>query len=234
MKKFADLFSLNKNLSHAYLIVGEPDSITQELKNFFTQKFGEDFVSLANPDFSLKKDSLWSIAESRELKNFNSRRPVKYSAKISVIIPETITLEAQNSLLKTLEEPALDTHFFIITKRLDEYLPTIISRCEIIRFENKIFPPALCQLAEEWLNDDLAIRLEKNKIILAQQENNPTYIVDWLNCLIDVYWNKVSLQMTKKSVSSAEALIKAISYASQRGGSPRIILDNLAGIVSND
>jgi DNA polymerase-3 subunit delta' len=41
---------------------------------------------------------------------------------------------AQNSLLRTLEEPPEDTHFILINHSLERLLPTIRSRCQSIRF----------------------------------------------------------------------------------------------------
>ncbi|MBN1114360.1 MAG: DNA polymerase III subunit [Oligoflexia bacterium] len=39
-----------------------------------------------------------------------------------------------NALLKTLEEPPADTVFFLLSSNLNRMLPTIISRCELVRF----------------------------------------------------------------------------------------------------
>jgi DNA polymerase-3 subunit delta' len=43
--------------------------------------------------------------------------------------------EAANRLLKTLEEPASFVHLILLTDRLGEILPTIRSRCQVVRFE---------------------------------------------------------------------------------------------------
>jgi len=54
----------------------------------------------------------------------------------AMIIPqaELMTPQAQNCLLKTLEEPPEDTVFFLITEQPGSLLPTIVSRCRVIRF----------------------------------------------------------------------------------------------------
>jgi len=44
------------------------------------------------------------------------------------------TLEAANSALKIMEEPPPDTVFILISETEREILPTILSRCEIVRF----------------------------------------------------------------------------------------------------
>lgn len=41
---------------------------------------------------------------------------------------------AANALLKTLEEPSPDSYIFLVTSRPDSLLPTILSRCQTLRF----------------------------------------------------------------------------------------------------
>ena len=43
--------------------------------------------------------------------------------------------EAANRMLKTLEEPPDFVHLILITDRLAEVLPTIRSRCQLVRFD---------------------------------------------------------------------------------------------------
>ena len=47
---------------------------------------------------------------------------------------EKMTPQAQNCLLKTLEEPPQGTVFFLITDQPGALLPTIVSRCRTVRF----------------------------------------------------------------------------------------------------
>ena len=51
---------------------------------------------------------------------------------------EKMTQEAQNSFLKLLEEPPKDVVFIIITKNPESLLPTIRSRCQLIRINAEI------------------------------------------------------------------------------------------------
>jgi len=65
-----------------------------------------------------------------------SLRP--YSARKQVVVidgAERLTEEAANSLLKSLEEPSASTHFLLVTAHLAHCLPTVRSRCQIIRCE---------------------------------------------------------------------------------------------------
>ncbi len=49
----------------------------------------------------------------------------------------TLTIEAQNALLKTLEEPPPHARVIVESPTADIFLPTIISRCQLIRLKNQ-------------------------------------------------------------------------------------------------
>jgi DNA polymerase III subunit delta' len=71
----------------------------------------------------------------RHLESEANFRPYEAPARIFIIDgAEKMNDAASNALLKTLEEPPLDSHIFLITSRPDSLLPTIRSRCQMIRF----------------------------------------------------------------------------------------------------
>lgn len=71
-----------------------------------------------------------------DVRNFQSQiflKPSQGKEKGVIIDAATgITTEAQNSLLKVLEEPPANTYIIIIALNKDAFLPTILSRCKII------------------------------------------------------------------------------------------------------
>jgi DNA polymerase-3 subunit delta' len=79
-------------------------------------------------DKKLSKDI--SIAQIRALADFSELSSMRSGARIALIYPaETMNLSAANALLKTLEEPGGQFHFFLITDAPHRLLPTIRSRC---------------------------------------------------------------------------------------------------------
>lgn len=48
-------------------------------------------------------------------------------------LPERMNIQAANTLLKILEEPPSETHFFLVSEHPEQLLPTIRSRCQMIR-----------------------------------------------------------------------------------------------------
>jgi DNA polymerase III subunit delta' len=105
----------------------------------------EQFDKLIYPDLFVverelnektdKKKQFISVNQIRELLEKINKRSFLNSYKI-VIIKEAHLLnkEASNSLLKTLEEPTQKTVIILISDNRDLILPTIQSRCQMIKF----------------------------------------------------------------------------------------------------
>ncbi|MBI2330362.1 hypothetical protein HYU94_03150 [Candidatus Daviesbacteria bacterium] len=95
-------------------------------------------VKLNHPDvLYFKVGEKLGIAEARKIKEHFSLKP--YSAKgRSVIIEDAsvMTVEAQNALLKTIEELPKEAILIFGTPSDANFLPTILSRCEIIRIKD--------------------------------------------------------------------------------------------------
>src|SRR5437588_8323364 len=65
-----------------------------------------------------------------------SKTPFEASSRVFVIERvDELGDEAANRMLKTLEEPASFVHLILLTDRLVEVLPTIRSRCQLVRFD---------------------------------------------------------------------------------------------------
>ncbi len=65
-------------------------------------------------------------------------KPLKSKTKAIIVEDaQTLTIEAQNALLKTLEEPPDNTIIMLGTDNKEVLLPTILSRCQIIELEEE-------------------------------------------------------------------------------------------------
>jgi DNA polymerase-3 subunit delta' len=65
-----------------------------------------------------------------------SKTPFEATCRVFVIEHvDELGDEAANRMLKTLEEPASFVHLILLTTRLVEVLPTIRSRCQVVRFD---------------------------------------------------------------------------------------------------
>ncbi|MCG2685999.1 hypothetical protein L6258_01350 [Candidatus Parcubacteria bacterium] len=79
------------------------------------------------------------IDQVRDLGKFLSRKPFAAPQKAG-IIPEAgdLTTEAQNALLKTLEEPPAHSQIILTTRGAAALLPTVVSRCQVLELGPKI------------------------------------------------------------------------------------------------
>lgn len=76
-----------------------------------------------------------SIDQLREIQRELSLRPYEAPRKACIIEPaERMSVNAANSLLKTLEEPPGNAIIILLSENADILLPTIRSRCQLIRF----------------------------------------------------------------------------------------------------
>lgn len=85
-----------------------------------------------HPDVSFEEISRFGIKHSVRLRAQQQTGPILASRRFFTFQIETMTLEAQNALLKTLEEPAKTSCFFFLFPRRIAVLPTLCSRAAVI------------------------------------------------------------------------------------------------------
>ncbi len=90
----------------------------------------------SHPDLVIiEREGSIGIDNSRMIAKEISERPYESDKRVIIINnAETMTIEAANALLKTLEEPPPYNHFFIITSSEREIPMTIRSRCNRVAF----------------------------------------------------------------------------------------------------
>jgi DNA polymerase-3 subunit delta' len=92
--------------------------------------------------------SVVTIDQVRRLQEALPYRPLTSSRRV-VLIPEAtrLNLEASNALLKILEEPPPHALFVLATAQRDRVLPTILSRCQVVRCASPSPEAAVAHLA---------------------------------------------------------------------------------------
>lgn len=113
------------------------------------------------------------IDQVRELVEFAGKTASLGQRKVILISPaDSMTTQASNALLKSLEEPSADTHMILVSHRLQGLPATIRSRCQTLKF---VMPSAEQSLV--WLDgftqnqadSKKALDLTRGKVILAAQ-----------------------------------------------------------------
>jgi DNA polymerase III subunit delta' len=149
-KAYLEKLLLKKQLSNTNLFHG-PDGIGKSLfaQNLAMHLIYPDGISdiakqkmLNNnhPDLHIYKPegktSMHSIAAMRDLISQVYIAAFEGKAKVFIIHDaERMLPSSANALLKTLEEPTFDSFIFLLTSKLEDMLPTIVSRCSKILFQ---------------------------------------------------------------------------------------------------
>lgn len=126
----------NNTLSHAHLIVG-PDGIGKSiLAKIFALKIlrkdkEADYIDIIN--YSPKKAS-FGVDDVRNIIEEVSKKPYEGNEKVIIIHEgDKLTIQAQNALLKTIEEPPKGVFIILLSESLELLLDTIKSRCQVYK-----------------------------------------------------------------------------------------------------
>lgn len=126
----------NKTLSHAHIIVGEDGIGKSKLGDIFSSLILEKEIFKKHVDsieYRPKKASM-GVDEVREIIEEVNKKPYEGDKKVILIYAgEKLTIQAQNALLKTIEEPPSGRFIIILTTSLEVILETIKSRCQIYK-----------------------------------------------------------------------------------------------------
>ena len=178
--------STNK-VSHAYIINGERSSGKEFIARVFAMALqcekgevepcGEchsckQALSNNQPDIiyvSHEKPNTISVEDIRTQINGDiDVKPYSSPRKIYIMNEgEKMTVQAQNALLKTLEEPPEYAVILILTTQVEALLPTIISRCVVLNMK-----PVSDALVKKYLMEELAVPDYKANICVAFARGN--------------------------------------------------------------
>ena len=116
-----------------------------------------------------------SIDRIRELRKTCTIKPMEGKRIIIIAEADKMTIEAANSLLKILEEPPKSTHIILTSSQYNSLLPTIISRCQELRFG--ILSD---ELVEQALVDQYQVETEQARLVSKICQGNFRRAIEWL------------------------------------------------------
>ena len=178
--------SMNK-VSHAYIINGERSSGKEFIARIFamalqcekggTEPCGEchsckQAMSNNQPDIIYighEKPNTIGVEDIRgQINNDIGIKPYSSPRKIYIMNEgEKMTVQAQNALLKTLEEPPEYAVILILTTNVEALLPTILSRCVVLNMK-----PVPDAKVKKYLMEELGVPDYKANICVAFARGN--------------------------------------------------------------
>lgn len=214
---------------HAFLITGTDEndrtSVVESLLKLW-QVHPADRHELTESGSSI------GIAETKSFLSLLKLTPMLSEYAVGIIRhAHLMTPEAQNSLLKILEEPSPRCRFIICSPETERMLPTVVSRCFVKPAPRKALPavdPKVSLLLEELPHLSEGQLLAKTDTIAATREDSRTFMV---NALISLHQSFSASQSDRSGNISyqdkavqAHKLLRGLSYL-EANVNPKSCLD---------
>lgn len=134
------------------VVVGKTSKINEYINEFVSSKKIKPYNIIRTGDRT-------KISEAREIKKIISLKANQKEARL-IILTSDITLEAQNALLKTLEEVPDNIYFMITAENKENLIDTILSRCKIVNLAKDTSAP----------DDNLEFEKEIKAVVSAEDK----------------------------------------------------------------
>ena len=206
------------------------ESVRSLISKLWERPLNEDPFTLNNPDIhTLKSDNIKSIGiqDVKDLQKEMIFSPFKEKVQIA-LIPQAdrLTVEAQNSFLKVLEDGSSNTAYILTTNSEKSLLPTVISR------SMKIYSKEQVGQRVEYkyhliLGKDLITSFSEIESISKDKEKTEEFLRD-----LELYYQdilKENIQNSRDTLAVSDS-IKQVLKTRQRisaNGNKRLLLENL-------
>lgn len=162
-------------------------------------------------------DTLWfendeklGVEQVKSIRAHISLKP--YSAKGRAIVLESaqnLTPEAQNALLKTLEEPPESAIIILGADSETTLLPTLLSRCQVIRIKNQESRVKLDKTFVEDIDKLTGLSIEQRFAFIEKLEDKEAF----LQALINLYQIQLQSHTDSGIIEFTKQLLEAEKWA---------------------
>lgn len=184
----------------------------QARKETINSILGDHGLKLTHPDLLYfdEPDKL-GVEEAKKIRQHLSLKPYQGKSRaIALVSAYNLTLEAQNALLKTLEEPP-DTALIILgSPSEDNLLPTVVSRCQVIFINNQTIKD-LEKSEIEKIDRLLKMNMEERFLFIEGMDNRDKF----LSALTSYFYSRSHLGGGRLNIEFLQALIQAEKWTRQ-------------------
>jgi hypothetical protein len=206
--------------------------------------------SSANLDFFHQTFEILTIDDSRKVQEIHASKPFSADIpRIFIIEMYGATREAQNALLKIIEEPQPGNFFFFVIPSIDILLPTVRSRVQIMEIARGV-TDSFGTVGTDFITMPLGKRIAFVDALaadVADEKKAKHEAVSFLNAVeralhdlsgISTGTPAVSAGMSRDTREAFAAIARARDYANDRAPSLKMLLEyvalSLESILSNN
>jgi DNA polymerase III delta prime subunit len=223
-----------ENLYHSYIVEADPETACPVLLEYIKER-GD--IEGGSPDLLYQLYDSFTVGDCVLIKEWHSNRGITGGKRICIIGTKFINHEAEKSLLKLLEEPATNTHFFIVVPNSSVLLDTIRSRAHVVKISSEL-NLSDNKNAGNFLKKSSTDRIEQISEIIKKNKDNEnsgglrSEAIELINNLEKITHQK--LKTDKKNLEilfALEELQKAREYLGTPGASTKMILEHIALVI---
>ena len=219
----------------AYLIRGGEESLDMLVAKLEKEKV----IGRGNPDLFTRSYRKFGVDEAEELRARARAKPIAGAHRVFALYTPSMTTEAQNALLKTLEEPAANALFFLIVPSPEMMLPTIRSRVQHLFLPAERGAGQVQTLVD--VDDFLAAPAEKRLTMLKplyehdeDEGRDIGAVIAFLQSLerrfarLPELGGQAKEKMSPYTTASIHAIYRARKYATDKGSLLKALLEQVA------
>lgn len=205
-----DASSNNSRLFHSYIFSGSSNSGQMEVANHFAKKVVKDYNGDSHPNVFKITTEKQNIGKEQVLEMAYEMHTTSMSGSSKVFIienAEKLSVSAQNSLLKIIEEPEGSSYVIFIVENTNQLLSTIVSRSQIINFK-----PLPFELIYDNIYNNYENKLKlKYAVYLDNSNYDELYNDEEFDIYLDVVFNYINVYFIKNEQSIYE--LEEICYS---------------------
>ena len=210
-------------VGHAYIVEGDAAASVAAVCNFCEEKLG--CAVAGNPDFVVARYDTLLVGDAVALRDRQSMVTAEGGRQVIVAAFRHATRDAQNALLKVLEEPSARTHFFLVVPYASLLLPTVRSRAGLIRLGGD----GDVSLAAPWRKANAGKRLALAEKLAKDIRDEKKTRADGLS-LLDALERSLAPEVSADPAAArgARAVLAAKRRWNHHGSSPKLLLELVA------
>jgi DNA polymerase III, delta subunit len=207
-------------LHHALVIEGDNVTGLQKAKEHVKEILQVRVEG--NPDLEIIEKERYTISDARTLKERATQKPLG-DTQVFIIVSDHILREAQNALLKLLEEPAQHTYFILVVPSISQLLPTVQSRLSYGGKATRVSEKK--DFVSSFLLGNIGERIRMLDPILKSKDRREARKV------LDTLESELRIQGVKVHSKSLSEIAFVRQYLSDRSSSLKMLLEHIAIVL---
>jgi DNA polymerase III delta prime subunit len=181
-----------------------------EIRAKESEKFLEqNNLKRPHPDLLWVEEEKLGVEQAKQIRNHLTLKPYQADKRAIVLLhAHNLTPDAQNSLLKTLEEPLGDPLIILGVSQEDSLLPTISSRCQLVYVEGSKQVIPYLKLLEQI--DKLSTMTAEQRFQVIEKVTDRD---EFLEALVYYFQQKLEQNPTLVDAQKGEYVLEAQKWA---------------------